>query len=478
MQTNSLIDYFEKLLGETNIVSPSSKEKIQDYLKDMADYPSEPKVVLQPESTEQVSKIVAYANKTKTPIVARGAGTSLTGASSSHGGIVVDFSKRMNRILKVDVVNWYAHCEAGVVLEDLNEELKKSGFFFPPDPSSTPWCTIGGAISENSGGMRCFRYGTVKDWILSLKVVLADGSVVKLGEPLPKNRVGYDLVHLLCGSEGTLGLITEAWVKIAPLPKRNNSNNNKTDHKRMLVFFDEWSSAGKAIHTIRASRVQPVLLEFIDGETMKAVNQAFDLKIPEHEATLFIQIDSDADEILNICNENGSTGCYVAKDEADEERLYNARALVYLAVKPLKTGSHTEDVVVPLDRLVEYMEFVKRVSKNHNLRIPTAGHAGDGNIHPIILYDKFSEESVKAAEEAFSEICNFAIEVGGSVTGEHGVGEQKIAFAERQLLRNNGEVALQLMKQLKEQWDPNNILNPDKFLRIGTKEEEAKNKML
>ncbi len=457
--TSDALRHFEEIVGSENVVRPDS-ERAQDYLKDMADFPSEPLVIVQPTSTEQVSKIVEYARNTKTPTVPRGAGTSLTGASSSHGGIVIDFSKKMNRVLKIDAVNWYVQCEAGITLDDLNEQLRKKGFFFPPDPSSSSWCTVGGAIAENSGGMKCFRYGTVKDWVLALKVVLSDGTIVKLGEPLPKNRVGYDLVHLICGSEGTLAIITEAWLKIIPLPEHN------TERKRMLVFFDEWVHAGKSIQGIRINRIQPTLLEFIDRESMQSVNDGFDLKIPVHEATLFIETDSQIENILKICEENGSTGNYIAKDDADEERLYNARALVYLGVKALATGFHTEDVVVPLDRLTDYLEFVKSTSKKYGLRIPTGGHAGDGNVHPVILYEKSSKESEETAEKAFSDICNYAIQVGGSVSGEHGIGEQKISYAAKQIYQHNGKQALELMKQIKMQWDPDNILNPLKFLDI------------
>jgi glycolate oxidase len=454
----SSLEYFVDLLGEENILRPgvTKAEKIQDYLKDEGDYPSEPLIVLRPESTEQVSKIVAWANKTRTPIVARGAGTSLTGASSAHGAIVIDFT-RMKKILKIDVVNWYAHVEAGVVLDDLNDELKKFGFFFPPDPGSTPWCTVGGAIAENSGGMKCFRYGTVKDWVLSVRVVLADGSVVKFGEPLPKNRVGYDFVHLMCGSEGTLGLISEAWMKITPLPVKN------ADHKRLLVFFDDWASAGRTIQKLRENRVQPVLLEFLDRESMHSVNEAFELGVPEGEAILFIETDSQLKELLKICEECGSSGNYIAKDEADEERLYNSRMLLHMGLKSLSKSIHTEDVIVPIDKLVDYLLFVKGVSKKYGLHIPTGGHAGDGNVHPSILFD----ESTKGiADQAFADICNYAIEVGGSVTGEHGVGEQKITFAEAQLRKSNGKEVLDLMRLLKKQCDPNNILNPGKFLTL------------
>jgi len=457
----SSLEYFTELVGEENVLRPgvSNEEKVQDYLKDMAEYPSEPLLILRPGTPEQVAKIVARASESKTPIVARGAGTSLTGASSSHGWLVVDFT-RMKKILKIDTVNWYAHVEAGVVLEDLNEELKKFGFFFPPDPGSTPWCTVGGAIAENSGGMKCFRYGTVKDWVLSVKVVLADGKVVKFGEPLPKNRVGYDFVHLICGSEGTLGLITEAWVKITPLPQKD------AEHKRLLVFFGDWSSAGRAIQKLRENRIQPILLEFMDRVTMHSVNEAFQLGVPEGEAILFIETDSRLGELLKICNECGSTGNYVARDEEDEDRLYSARMLNYMGIKSLGMSVHTEDVVVPIDKLVDYLQFVERVAKKYGIRIPTGGHAGDGNVHPSILYDEGSKE---IADQAFADICNYAIEVGGSVTGEHGVGEQKIVFAEAQLRKSNGKEVLDLMRLLKKQWDPNNILNPGKFLTLEDK---------
>jgi glycolate oxidase len=464
-QKTNTLDYFTQLLGQSNVLLQGFPG-FEDYLKDMADYESQPLVVLQPNNSDQVSHILSYANENRIPVVARGAGTSLTGASSSHGGITVDFSKHMKNILKIDTINWYVHCEAGVVLEDLNQELRKEGFFFPPDPASTAWCTVGGAVSENSGGMRCFRYGTVKDWVLALKVILADGTIVKLGEPLPKNRVGYDLVHLVCGSEGTLCLVAEAWLKILPLSRKPDS------HKRLLVFFDSWAPAGRAIQKLRKDRIQPILLEFMDGETMHAVNESFDLKIPEHEATLFFETDSSPEEIVKVCEESGAIGSYIATDEKDEERLYSARALAYLAVKSLG-GTHTEDVVVPLDKLVDYLEFVKGVSRKHNLRIPTNGHAGDGNVHPVIIYDKSSQESSAAAERAFADICNYAIEVGGSVTGEHGIGEQKREFAEDQLERRNGKRVIELMNQLKVQWDPNNILNPGKFLNF-TKSETLK----
>ncbi|MHB8566486.1 MAG: FAD-binding oxidoreductase [Nitrososphaerales archaeon] len=456
MHSQSMMEYFADLLGPDNVIDPKSG-KSENYLKDMGDYPSEPLIVLQPESAEQVSKIVSYARKTRTPIVARGAGTSLTGASSSHGGIVIDFSKKMKKILKIDTVNWYVHCQPGVVLEDLNVELEKKGFFFPPDPASTTWCTVGGAIAENSGGMRCFRYGTVKDWVYALEVALPDSSIVKLGEALPKNRVGYDLVHLICGSEGTLALITGAWLKIIPLPP------DLKEHRRMLIFFDEWRNAGRSIQKIREERIQPVLMEFMDYNSIRAVNEAFEeMKIPVHVATLFIEADSRIEEILNICSKCGSTGYFKAENKEDGERLYNARALVYLGIKASGLSVHTEDVVVPIDRLADYLDYVGTISKKYGVMIANHGHAGDGNIHPAILYDSSSEESVKNSDLAFAEVCNHAIELGGSVSGEHGIGEQKLGYAARQLAAHGGSI--EMMRKTKKMWDPENLFNPGKFL--------------
>jgi glycolate oxidase len=455
-----LLAHLFDIVGPENVLTQSSK-RFEDYRKDMGDFESNPKAVVQPANPDQVSSILRVLNEWKIPIVGRGGGTSLTGATSSRGGIVIDFSKHMNKILKIDTTNWYVHCEAGLVIDDLNEELAKYGFFFPPDPASTPWCTVGGVISENSGGMRTFRYGTVKNWVLALSVILADGSKLKLGEPLPKNRVGYDLVHLVCGSEGTLALITDAWLKIAPLPGAHG-----TQHvKKFMVFFSNWEDAVKSIIEIRAKGVQPNLLEFLSKEAMSAVNSAFDTKIPEHEAILFFEAPIDLlPEIIETCKAQHSIENYIGKDAKDEERLYSARALLLLGIKTLGSGVYNEDIVVPLDCLGKFLEYVRSVGSQYNLKIPTAGHAGDGNVHPTIVFDAESEDSRRRADQAFADIIYEAVRLGGSVSGEHGIGSQKIKFGNYQIQHNNGEKALDLMRSIKQLWDPNNILNPGKFI--------------
>ena len=457
---SEISDQLRNVVGDSYLLT-SKSAKIEDFKKDMGDFESVPLLVVQPDSAQQVSRILKILNMHKVAVVARGAGTSLTGATSTFGGVVIDFSKRMNRIIKIDTTNWYVHCEAGVVVDDLNQELEKHGFFFPPDPASTPWCTVGGVVAENSGGMRTFRYGTVKNWVLALNVVLADGTMIKLGEPLPKNRVGYDLVHLICGSEGTLALITEAWLKIMPLPGGTGSSSVK----KFMIFFSNWNDAVSSIVALRSSGIQPNLLEFMSKEAMTAVNQAFETQIPEHEAILFMESPFEmVAKIIEICNANRSVDAYVGKDPKDEERLYSARALLLLGIKTLGSGVYNEDIVVPLDKLGEYLDFVKLTAKKYGLQIPTAGHAGDGNVHPTIVFDAESNESREKAKEAFADLINEAVRMGGSVTGEHGVGIQKLEFANRQLLERNGPKAIDLMREIKRLWDPNNILNPGKFV--------------
>jgi FAD/FMN-containing dehydrogenase len=230
----------------------------------MADFVGRPLLVLKPTNIQQVSSVIKLLNVLRIPVVPRGAGSSLTGASVSDGGVIIDTS-RLNNIIKIDKVNWYAHVEAGVVIDTLNSELKKYGLFFPPDPASSFMCTVGGAVAEASGGLRCVKYGTVKDWVLALKVVLPDGDVAVFGEPLPKNRAGYDITHLFVGSEGTLGMIVEAWLKLIPVPYNPVS--------RMFVQFSTWEGANQAVMSLRRGMIQPNLLEFMDRDCIAAVNQ-------------------------------------------------------------------------------------------------------------------------------------------------------------------------------------------------------------
>lgn len=443
------------IVGEENVLTAS--KTVEDYTHDMADYTAIPSIVVKPRSEEEVARIVQTAAKKSVPMVARGAGSSLTGAAVLEGGLILDM-RQMNKVLKVDTVNWYVQVQPGISLEDLNKELKSRGFFFPPDPASSYICTVGGAIAEGSGGLRCVKYGTMKDWVIALRVVLASGRIAKFGEPLAKNRAGFDLVHLMVGSEGTLGIITEAWLKIVPIP------TVKT--KRFLLTFDDWESTGEVIRSLRSSKIMPYLFEFLDRDTIHALNEKLEMNFDEAEATLLVDIEEEAvDLATKIYIDCGAKKIMLARDEEEADTFYQARSMAYLAVKSLATGVQVEDVSLPIDRLGEYLKFVKQVAAKYGLKIPVNGHAGDGNVHPTILYDREDAKSREQANLSYEELCSRAIAMGGSVTGEHGVGIQKIALLREQLIAHEGEEALRLMKEIKRLFDPDGLMNPGKYVQ-------------
>lgn len=449
-----LVEELVKTFGESNVVS--SPSSLEDYRRDMADYEGSPAVVVKPRSEAEVVKLVQFAVKNRIPILPRGAGSSLTGAAVLEGAIVLDM-RNMNKIVKIDTVNWYVQVQPGISLDDLNVELRKTGFFFPPDPASSYICTVGGAIAEGSGGLRCVKYGTMKDWVVSLRVVLPNGEVTRFGEPLAKNRAGYDLVHLMVGSEGTLGIITEAHLKIIPLPD--------VSIRRLLITFAEWESVSKTINELRSSRITPNLFEFLDRDNVVALNQKLEQNYEEAEATLLLDIEEPLlQKVVGILKAHGAKNITIAQNEEEAENMYQLRAMAYLAVKSLASGVQVEDVAVPLDRLGEYFRLVKSIAAKYGLRIPVNGHAGDGNVHPIILYDRDDPASRTKAMAAYEEICRFAIGVGGSVTGEHGVGIQKMKFLREQLISHEGKEALRLMKEIKKIFDPAGIMNPGKYV--------------
>ncbi len=457
MNEQDLAAELRQIVGEHNVLADSYSRG--EYSRDMAEYEGYPAVIVRPGSEQEVIGIVKMADRIQSPIVARGAGSSLTGAAVLEGGIVIDM-RRMDRVIRVDTVNWYVQVQPGISLDDLNVELKLHGFFFPPDPASSYICTVGGAIAEGSGGLRCVRYGTMKDWVISARVVLPNGEVTRFGEPLPKNRAGYDLLHLLIGSEGTLGIITEAHLKIIPLPS--------VKARRLLLTFDRWDSVTKVITMLRKSAIIPGLLEFLDREHIQAINTVLQQNLDESEATLIVDVDEPdfrrAVEIFKSCE---ARKIEIAKNEEEAENLYQVRAMALLAVKNLASASQVEDVTVPLDKLEEYLGIVKKVALRYNLRIPVMGHAGDGNIHPIILYDDINISSRKAALEASKEICRYAIGMGGSVSGEHGIGTQKVELFREQLESHEGKEALRLMKEVKRIFDPKGIMNPGKYVEAA-----------
>lgn len=452
-----LLQHLFEISGRENVTTAGSV--FEEFSHDMADFEAKPSVVVRPGSEREVAEIVRLAYESGLAVMPRGAGSSLTGAAVLTDAVVLDM-RRMDKVLRIDTVNWYAQVQPGISLEDLNKELKSFGFFFPPDPASSYICTVEGAIAEGSGGLRCVRYGTMKDWVLALRVVLSDGKVARFGEPLTKNRAGYDLVHLMVGSEGTLGVVTEAWLKIAPLPTASS--------RRFLVRFDDWESAGEVIKELRSSRVLPHIFEFLDRDNIRALNEKRQTGWEEAEAILLVDVEEGDEELATrVFRDCGARKITMARDEGEAEAFYQARSMAYLAIKSLATGVQLGDVAVPIDKLGEFLTFVKEVANRRGIKIPVNGHAGDGNVHPILLYDKADPASKSLANQAYEELCRKAISMGESITGEHGVGVQKPRFLREQLLAHDGEETLRLMKKIKKVFDPNGVMNPGKYVELA-----------
>jgi len=436
----------EEEFSQSGLEVVSNTEK---YREDFTHYPVEPRIVVKAKSTEEVVSAVTIARKHGLSLTPWGGGSSLGGVLWNKGGVVVDVSP-MKRIIEFDDINWVVHVEAGVVLDDLNRFLSEKGFFFPPDPASSFVCTVGGAVVQGSGGMRCVKYGTMREWVLALKVVLPDGSIVKLGEPLLKNRAGYDLVRLMVGSEGTLGVVVEAWLKVIPLPRYKLT--------RLLAFFHDEAHIAEAILELRRHRIQPELAEYMDQRVLEALRAHFNLPVEGVGALLLDLAEFDLEEVKSVLSK---AKIRIAQTEEEKEEFYRARAFGGVAVSALSKNYMVEDVVVPISRLPDLVAMIRKLEEKYGLLAPTQGHIGDGNLHPEILFDDSQREK---AQRFYQELCEYVISIGGSITGEHGVGLQKKELLRRQLREHNGGQVIELMKKIREVFDPGHLLNPGKYI--------------
>jgi len=427
--------------------------------EDFVGFKIKPKIIAYPKDEEEIIKIVNYARETKTPIVTWGAGTSLSGHLMCNGCILVDMSKYMNKILEINDIDWYARVQPGVNLEFLNEKLEEKGFFFPPDPASFFLCTVGGATANSSGGMRGVKYGTFRDWVLSLKVVLPNGKSVKIGEPFRKNRGGYDLVHLFVGSEGTLGIITEIWLRITPLPKRKIYT--------VLAYMNSLEDTAEVIRELRRRKILPEIAEYIDLDVIKALNKNLNANLKESEGgTLIISVEEDyLNELTSVLK--GME--YKIAEGGEAEKIYSVRAQSAIALKAESKYMFVEDIVVPVSKLVDAIKRLKEVERKYNIRMPVISHIGDGNLHPNIMIDDPS-----MAETIFEEVARIAIDLGGSISGEHGIGVQKAKLLGEQIVKHNGEDVLKIMKGIKDLIDPYDIMNPNKYVELAYKTWEKK----
>ncbi|RJR28883.1 MAG: FAD-binding protein [Desulfobacteraceae bacterium] len=428
------------------------------YSYDASEHSHRPFCGVWPTTVEQVSQIMKLANRETIPVIPRGAGTGLSGmAVPAKGGIVLDLG-RMNRILRISIEDRLAIVQPGVVYASLEKALLPHGFFFPPDPASGKACTLGGNVATNAGGIKGAKYGTTRDYVLGLQVVLPDGRIMRTGSRTMKCVSGYDLTKLFVGSEGTLGVITEIILKINPRP---------TTASTAMASFDDLEDAGRAVTEIMKSGILPSVMEILGRETLLAINRNSDLKLPEVDAMLLAETDGYTREetdfqmkkVLEIFRKNRAREVKEASTGEEAAELWKARKSAYAVLARIKTHFVLEDVTVPMSRVADLLKGVNAIAGKYNLQIAAYGHAGDGNLHPQILFDGYDPDQVKRTEAAGGELFKLAIDLGGTLTGEHGIGLSKAPY----MGLEHDPVALDVMRSLKRMFDPKNILNPGKM---------------
>lgn len=456
MGNGALLTKLREALGDAAVLT--DPDVADSYSRDMMPLAESgrPLAVVLPSDVEGVQATVRACAEAKVPIVPRGAGSGLSGAANAIDGCVVLVMTKFDRILEIDTANRLAVVQPGVVNLDFRNAVEKHGLFYPPDPASYDWCTIGGNLSTNSGGMCCVKYGVTTDAVLGLEVVLADGSVLRTGRRTVKGVAGYDLAKLFVGSEGTLGVITEATVALRPLPQAPGT---------LVAGFDRTEAAGEAVSRVVREGLVPSLMEIMDASSIKAAETYLNTDLgagSDCQALLLCQSDAGGEAarrelaaLEQICVDSGSSMTYATDDLAEGKMMLQARRVVLTALEQYGTWL-TDDVCVPRTRIAELIAGCERISREVGLRIAVVGHAGDGNMHPTIVYAPDSVDEFARARRAFDEILEVGVSLGGTVTGEHGVGKIKREWLAREI----GPVGLRVHRRIKQALDPENLFNP------------------
>lgn len=416
-----------------------------------------PSAIVWPKNTEEVVRVMKYSYQNEIPVTPRGAGTGLTGGSIPLNGSIVLSLEKMNKLIAIDANNLNVIVEPGMINGRLQRELEYVGFFYPPDPASMNFCTIGGNVAENAGGPRALKYGVTKDYVMEIEAVLPDGRAITTGVRTSKGVVGYDLTRLLTGSEGTLAVITKVRLKILPLPEEVIT---------LLAMFDNLEASGMAVSKIIASGIIPRTLEFMDAETIAAVENFKPVGIPRDvEALLLIELDGhpsaitkQAEKVAEICGLLNAE-VKMAEDDAARDKLWEARRAVSPALYNLNPAKINEDIVVPRDKIPDMLKGLRKLSEESGIKIVNFGHAGDGNIHVNIMADRADVEKYQRAEAMVKDIFTMTLNLGGTISGEHGIGITKAPYIGMEIKRHE----LDLMKGIKSLFDPKNILNPGKI---------------
>jgi len=453
---NKLYKKLEAIVGEQYISDSDLDRVCNSY--DATKQRSLPDVVIRPNSAQEISEILKLANDNHIPVYPRGAASGLTGgAVPLHGGIALDVT-RMNRIIEIDEANLMATVEPGVVIADFQNEVEKHGLFYPPDPASNKFATMGGSVAECSGGLRGIKYGVTKDYIMALEVILPTGEIIHTGTKTLKSVTGYDLTKLFVGSEGTLGIFTKIVVKLIPPPEKIET---------IRAYFNSIKEAADTVSAIISAKIVPRALEFVDEECVKAVSIYIGFSVPEGtKALLLIEVDGsvetvlkDAQKIIEICKNNDAFEVEKAETEEEKDSLWTIRRSISPALYAISSGKVSEDICVPRSKVTQMLESIGEIGKKYNFRIANFGHAGDGNIHVNILTEPSIPGELERAEQAVKEIFEKVVELDGTLSGEHGVGNTKSKYLSLEI----GPREMKLMQDIKNLFDPNEILNPGKI---------------
>jgi len=452
------IKYFETLVGKENV--HSDKAHLIAYSYDATRTRFEPEAVVFPRNEADVSDILKYCNEHQIVITPRGAGSGFTGgALPAQGGITLGMEKHMNKIIEIDMENMVAVVQPGVINMDLQKAVEEVGLFYPPDPASEEYSTIGGNVSENAGGMRAAKYGITKDYVMALRAVRANGDIIRAGKRTIKDVAGYNIAGILIASEGTLAVITEITVKLIPKPKFT---------KAYMGIFPSVDNAMNAVFKSLAAGANPVAMEFMDDLVVQALKEKLGIKLPEDAGALLIgdvdgnvieEVEFQLETLERSFKENGAQDFIVAHNAEERNKLWYARRNASPSITIFGSKKLNEDISVPRSMLPEALDRIYAIGDKYGFKVPCFGHAGDGNIHVNVMVDGSDEQQLHDGHQAIEEIFELVVEMGGTLSGEHGIGTSKAPFMNIAF----NELELDLFKSIKQAFDPNNILNPGKM---------------
>ena len=458
MIRKEILKAFKQAVGADNVFSDPADLHTYSYDAAVLE-PVQPGLALRPTNAEALSQVVRLCNENRLPLTVRGAGTNLSGGTVPSSSGVVVLTNALNQILEINEADMYAVVQPGVITAKLAAAVEARGLFYPPDPGSQAVSTLGGNVAENAGGLRGLKYGVTRDYVMGLQFFDVNGEPVTTGSRTVKCATGYNLTGLMVGSEGTLGVFNKITLKLIPLPAHQ---------KAMVAVFDQMEKASETVAAIIADHIVPATLEFMDNFTIRAVEDYSKVGLPVDAAALLLievdghpaQVEEDARKVESLCRKLGATSIQVAADAAERDNVWEARRSALSALAKLKPTLVLEDATVPRSKIPDMVRALQDISRQYGIEIGTFGHAGDGNLHPTILTDRRNKQEWEKVEAAIADIFDRALDLGGTLSGEHGTGIAKSCFLEKE----TSPATIIYSKRVKSALDPNNILNPGKII--------------